>query len=107
MGAATGTADAAKSLAEIQAEESRTERDRQDRLKVERQARQKEMNLGQASVWGNASANLSWGDKDRGASTATVVNAVQNRNGGGGGGGGGGFWEETATPECRLNSRLG
>ena len=39
------------------------EHQRQEQLRAERQERQKAMNLAQASVWGNASANLSWAPK--------------------------------------------
>merc|ERR1719479_605771 len=52
-----------KSLAEIQAEEQRQERDRQERERREKKARQKDLSLAQASVWGSASANLSWASK--------------------------------------------
>ena len=52
-----------KSLAEIQAEEAAKERERQEREKQQKRARQKEMGLAQASVWGSASANLSWASK--------------------------------------------
>ena len=45
---------AAKSLAEIQAEEERQERERQERERKERKARQKEMGLAQACVRGSA-----------------------------------------------------
>ena len=62
---------AAKSLAEIQAEEERQERERQERERKERKARQKEMGLAQACVWGSATANLSWANR-----TATVAAAA-------------------------------
>lgn len=52
-----------KSLAEIQAEEARVERESQEKQQRERVTRQKEMNLAQAGVWGNASNNLSWAGK--------------------------------------------
>lgn len=61
--AAAAAAVSHKSLAEIQAEEVKAERVRQEKLKNERKARQKEMSLGQASVWGNASTNLNWASK--------------------------------------------
>lgn len=102
-----------KSLAEIQAEEARNERERQERIKSQRLARQKEMGLAQASVWGNASANLSWANKAQGGSPAQQQSqqqqppqgyqqmqrqqqqqqqvAMQNRNGAGAEGG---FWDE-------------
>lgn len=54
-----------KSLAEIQEEEARAERNRQERERQERVQRQKDITLSQASVWGNASANLSWGNKNK------------------------------------------
>ena len=52
-----------KTLAEIQAEEARADRQRQEKDRQEKMARQKEMGLAQASVWGSASANLSWAGK--------------------------------------------
>ena len=63
--AATASAgvNSQKTLAEIQAEESRLDRQRQEKERQERTARQKEMGLAQASVWGSASANLSWAGK--------------------------------------------
>ena len=103
-----------KSLAEIQAEEARNERERQERIKSQRQARQKEMGLAQASVWGNASANLSWANKAQGGSPSQQQQqqqiyqqiqqqrqqqqqvAVQNRNGAGGEGG---FWDEAPSSQ--------
>ena len=63
--AATASAglNSQKTLAEIQAEESRLDRQRQEKERQERAVRQKEMGLAQASVWGSASANLSWAGK--------------------------------------------
>ena len=63
--AATASAglNSQKTLAEIQAEESKLDRQRQEKERQERAARQKEMGLAQASVWGSASANLSWAGK--------------------------------------------
>jgi len=59
----SGGGGGVKSLAEIQAEEARVERERQEKEQRDRASRQKEMNLAQAGVWGNASNNLSWAGK--------------------------------------------
>ena len=63
--AATASAglNSQKTLAEIQAEESKLDTQRQEKERQERAVRQKEMGLAQASVWGSASANLSWAGK--------------------------------------------
>ncbi len=63
-----------KTLAEIQAEEARLARQQQEKERQERMARQKEMGLAQASVWGNASANLSWASKATGGGGGSSSN---------------------------------
>ena len=82
--AATASAglNSQKTLAEIQAEESKLDRQRQEKERQERAARQKEMGLAQASVWGSASANLSWAGK---ASSNGAAGSGRN---------GGGFWDD-------------
>jgi uncharacterized protein (DUF2147 family) len=59
----TNGGESGKTLAEIQAEEARIDRQLQEKERYERKERQKEMGLAQASVWGSASANLSWAGK--------------------------------------------
>ena len=82
---------AQKSLAEIQAEEQRQDRERQERERREKKARQKDLSLAQASVWGSASANLSWASKAAPATAPAMVSS----------GSGGGFWDEP--PISRKN----
>ena len=128
--AAGGGPNTGKSLAEIQAEEAEQERERQERERQQKRARQKEMGLAQASVWGNASSNLSWASKA--ASVGVVTPAAspampQSKNkqkpyGNGGSSSGvinsvpapwssavdtnisGGFWDDAATPPGLNNS---
>ena len=78
---------AQKSLAEIQAEEQRQDRERQERERREKKARQKDLSLSQASVWGSASANLSWASKAAPVTAPAMVTTS-------GSSGGGGFWDE-------------
>merc|ERR1719402_1437253 len=59
----SGGGSGVKSLAEIQAEEARVERERQEKEQAARSARQKELNLAQAGVWGSASNSISWAGK--------------------------------------------
>merc|ERR1719479_780420 len=83
---------AQKSLAEIQAEEQRQDRERQERERRDKKARQKDLSLAQASVWGSASANLSWASKAAPATAPAMVSTS---------GSGGGFWDEP--PISRKN----
>ena len=130
--AAGGGPNTGKSLAEIQAEEAEQERERQERERQQKRARQKEMGLAQASVWGNASSNLSWASKA--ASVGVVTPAAspampqaknkQKQYGSGNGGSSsgvinsvpapwssavdtnisGGFWDDAAHPPGLNNS---
>ena len=83
---------AQKSLAEIQAEEQRQDRERQERERREKKARQKDLSLSQASVWGSASANLSWASKAAPVTAPAMVTTTSGSTSGGGG-----FWDEPPT----------
>lgn len=78
----SGGGGGVKSLAEIQAEEARVERESQEKQQRERVTRQKEMNLAQAGVWGNASNNLSWAGKMGAGGGAGQSNGQQPRSNG-------------------------
>lgn len=93
-----------KSLAEIQEEEARIERERREHQKMERKSRQ-DMNLATASVWGKAASNLSWasmagtsGGPAQAPPSQSQASRSHNNNGGG-------FWEEVPQSTGRSNQK--